>query len=266
MKLAAFLGTGNMGGALVRAACRSVGPDEVIIANRSFEKARNLAAETGCTAVEDVRSAVREAQYIFLGVKPNMVEDLLSEIRGELAKGQVLVSMAAGVTLETLQHMAPRQITVLRIMPNMPCSIGRGMTALCAPAETDESHLAAVEKILRESGRVCRIDEDKMDAFSAVAGCGPAFAFQFIEALADGGVLAGLPRASAITYAAQMLLGSAAMVLESGKHPGVLKDEVCSPGGSTIEGVAVLERRGFRGAVTDSVEAAWRKNTALGKK
>lgn len=150
-------------------------------------------------------------------------------------------------------------------MPNTPAAIGKGMLALCAEAGTAEEYLAGVEDLLAPAGRVERIAEGQMDAFSAVAGCGPAFVYPFIEALADGGVKVGLPRGQAVTYAAQMVLGAAAMVLESGKHPGQLKDEVCSPGGSTIAGVAALEERGFRSAAIQAVEAAFRRNQELGK-
>lgn len=264
MKQAAFLGTGNMGGALVRAACRSIGPEQVVIANRTAAKAEALAAETGCTAA-GVPEAAAGAGYIFLGVKPHMMKGLLESIAPVLTEGQILVSMAAGLTTETLAQWAPAGMPILRIMPNTPCAIGKGMTALCGAPGVDEAHFGAVEEILRSSGLVRRLEERQMDAFSAVAGCGPAFVYQFIEAMADGGVLAGLPRTAAQDYAAQTLMGAAAMVLESGSHPGALKDAVCSPGGSTIEGVAALERHGFRAAVIDAVEASWRKNAALGK-
>ena len=139
------------------------------------------------------------------------------------------------------------------------------MTALCAGEAVGEEYIRGVEEILAATGRVERIPEGMMDQFSAVAGCGPAFVYPYIEGLADGGVMAGLPRAKALEYAAQMVLGAAAMVLESGKHPGQLKDEVCSPGGSTIAGVAELERHGLRSAAMDAVMASWRRSMELGK-
>ena len=265
MKQAAFLGTGNMGGALVRAACRSVGAEEVILSNRTRSKAQALADETGCSVAADNRTAAGNARYLFLGVKPHLVRQLLEEVSPVLTRGQGVVSMAAGLTTEALASWAPAGVPILRIMPNTPSAIGKGMTALCAAPGVGEEHLAAVEAILTGSGRVERLEERLMDAFSAVAGCGPAFVYPFLEAMADGGVLAGLPREQAKVFAAQTMLGAAALVLESGEHPGALKDAVCSPGGSTIEGVAALERHGFRGAVLDAVEAAWKKNAALGK-
>lgn len=265
MKQVAFLGTGNMGGALARAACRSIGPENIVVSDQTRSKAAELAAETGCSLAENNLEAARQAKYIFLGVKPHLMQGLLGQLAPVLNQGQVLVSMAAGLHTQTLAEMAPEGSAIVRLMPNTPCSIGKGMTTLCAAPGVAEEHLAAVEEILRASGLVQRIEESQIDAFSAVASCGPAFIYQFIEAMADGGVLAGLSRQQAVTYAAQTMAGAAAMVLETGEHPGALKDAVCSPGGSTIEGVAMLERHGFRATVIDGVEAAWKKTIALGK-
>ena len=227
-----------------------------------------LAAELGCAVAQDNRAAAAQAEYIVLCVKPQMMEGVLSELAPALGEGQAVVSIAAGLTCGTLRGWlagAQGRPALLRVMPNTPAAIGKGMLALCAEAGTAEEYLAGVEDLLAPAGRVERIAEGQMDAFSAVAGCGPAFVYPFIEALADGGVKVGLPRGQAVTYAAQMVLGAAAMVLESGKHPGQLKDEVCSPGGSTIAGVAALEERGFRSAAIQAVEAAFRRNQELGK-
>lgn len=273
MKTAAFIGTGNMGGALARAACRAIGPQQVVLTNRTGAKAQRLAEELGCAVAEDNHRAVAEARYIFLGVKPQMmagvVKGLVPALRRchEAGEDKILVSMAAGLRLDDLATMAegagydPR---ILRLMPNTCVGIGQGVTALCAPEGTPEAVVSEVEKILEQSGLVTRIPEGQMDAFSALAGCGPAFVCLFLEALADGGVQAGLPRKQAMEYAQRMVLGTCAMALESGKHPGVLKDEVCSPGGSTIAGVAALERGGFRAAAMEAVLAAWRRNGELG--
>lgn len=273
MKKAAFIGVGNMGRALARAACRAVGPDQVVLFNRTPEKAQALGLELGCEVVDSAADAAWAAEYLFLGVKPNGMPPLLEELgpqlrdRHRVGEDKVAVSMAAGLTIKDLRpHLAGAgyYVPIVRIMPNTCVAVGKGMTALCA-GEAAEPCVREVEKILAATGRVERIPEGLMDQFSAVAGCGPAFVYPYIEGLADGGVMAGLPRDRAVEYAARMVLGAAAMVLESGKHPGQLKDEVCSPGGSTIAGVAELERHGLRAAAIDAVLASWRKSAELGK-
>ena len=274
MKKAAFIGTGNMGGALARAACRAIGTDQVVLYNRTPDKAKALAEELGCGAAKDLTDAVLAAEYLFLGVKPQGVRPLLAELDRLLhrlhqdGEDKVIVSMAAGVELDAMYELvndAGYDVPVLRIMPNTCVAVGQGMTALCARAGVEEARIRGVEEILAASGRVDRVPEGLFDQFSALAGCGPAFVSPYIEALADGAVSAGLPRKQALEYAARTVLGAAAMVLESGKHPGQLKDEVCSPGGSTIAGVAELERGGLRAAAINAVQAAWKRNTELGK-
>lgn len=274
MKTVAFIGTGNMGGALAQAACRALSPAEVVLANRTYEKAATLAEQLGCEAVRSNEEAVRSATYIFLCVKPQFYADLARELTPVLRRcheeGQdkVLISIAAGLKLDTLREFYSAvgyDIPILRVMPNTCVAIGKGAAALVAREDENEHHLTCVEHILSAAGLVERLPERLMDSFTSVAGCGPAFVYPFIEALADGGVMAGLPRAQAIRYAAQTVLGAAAMVLETGKHPGQLKDEVCSPAGSTIAGVAELERAGLRAAAIDAVLASLQRNIELGK-
>lgn len=255
---AAFIGTGNMGNALVRAACRSVGADEVTVTNRTLAKAEVLAKELGCHISKTNREATEMAECIFLCVKPRQVRSVIEEIMPVL-QGKTLVSVAAGVTLADLKSWVGDNAHVLRIMPNTPCAIGKGLTALAGGSRIEEKYFEQVEEILSCSGLVERMDESQIDAYNAVAGCGPAFVYPYIEALADGGVLVGLHREEALRYAAQMVMGAAAMVLETGEHPGKLKDAVCSPGGLTIEGVAELERHGLRAAAIDAVVATWKK-------
>ncbi len=274
MKKAAFIGSGNMGGALIRAACRAIGPEQVVIADYAGEKAAALAAELGCTAAADNGAAVEGAEVVFLCVKPQVLSGVAAALvpalnacheRGE---DRLLVSIAAGVEIAALRSFLQGiawDIPILRVMPNTCAAIGKGMLALTDGGAGNEAGLAAAEAILADAGRVERISEGLMDQYTAVAGCGPAYVYQLIEALADGGVLTGLPRAQAQTYAAQTVLGAAAMVLETGKHPGQLKDEVCSPGGSTIAGVAALEAGGFRASAIQAVLAAFEKNKQLGK-
>ncbi len=270
MSRVAFIGCGNMGSALARAACRSVGPQQVYLANRTQSKAQVLAQELGCHVAQDNIQAVNQADYIFLCVKPHLLASVLAQLAPalEASSPKVLISVAAGVTLDTLRSFLPlkaQDIPLLRLMPNTCVEIGQGMSALCAAPNTPEPHIQAVKDILSRSGRVDLIEESHMDAFTSVAGCGPAFVYPFLEALADGGVMVGLPRKQAMEYAAQTLLGAAAMVLQTGQHPGALKDAVCSPGGSTIAGVAALEENGLRHAAIQAVLAAYQKNTQLGK-
>jgi len=266
MKKAAFIGTGNMGGALARAACRAVGAHEVVVCDYLPERAKAFAAQLGCTAARDNTEAARSAQYVFLCVKPQVMKPVAVEVGAAVAEtGGALISIAAGVETKQICQWVGEGVPVLRVMPNTCAAIGQGMLALTAAGGVEERVWQGVEEILSAAGRVERIGEGLMDQFTAVAGCGPAYVYPLIEALADGGVLIGLPRAQAQLYAAQTVLGAAAMVLESGSHPGALKDAVCSPGGATIAGVAQLERNGFRAAAIDAVLAAYRKSCDLGK-
>ncbi len=262
-----FIGVGNMGGALARAACRW-NPRQVVLTNRTMEKAISLAEELDCDVAMNNATVAREAKFIFLGVKPNMMAGVLEELAPVLAERTdrfVLVSMAAGLTLQRLAEMLGRRVPFLRIMPNTPSAIGQGMILYTACPGVDPEDLEEFLIKMDAAGRFDAIEEKLMDAGSAVSGCGPAYVYQFIEALADGGVACGLPRAKALEYAAQTLVGAASMVLETKKHPGQLKDEVCSPGGSTIAGVHALEEGGLRAAAINAVVKSCEKNKELGK-
>ena len=259
-----FIGCGNMGGAIARAVCGAVGGENVILANKTRKKAEILAQELQCGVGTNEEAA--QCDFVFLGVKPHLMEGMLSELRPALLNNQnaVLVTMAAGLTTSRIREMAGTDNPVIRMMPNTPAAVGEGMIQYCmldVDKETEQAFLQAMAR----SGRLDSVEERLIDAATSVSGCGPAFAYQFIEALADGGVACGLPRGKAMEYAAQMLLGSAKMVLESGKHPGELKDAVCSPGGSTIQGVRALEEGAFRGTVMDAVIAAYEKTKNMGK-
>ena len=260
-----FIGTGNMGGALARALATNVEGDSILLANRSAEKAAALAAELGCKAVSS-EAIAKKADYIFLGVKPQMMADLLAQLSPILKEREdrfILVTMAAGLTIERIRELAVGDYPVIRIMPNTPASIGEGMILYTAGSDVLDIELQVFLSAMSGAGRLSPLPEPLMDAGSAVSGCGPAFVDLFIEALADGGVACGLPRASALEFAAQMVAGSAKLVLESGKHPGVLKDAVCSPGGTTIQGVRALEAGNFRGTVMEAVIKAYEKNFDL---
>ncbi|MCR5482178.1 MAG: pyrroline-5-carboxylate reductase [Clostridia bacterium] len=268
-----FIGCGNMGGALARCVAKEAGKkgggDEILLNNKTASKAEALAKEISadCTAnCTDIRTLAKTSDYIFLGVKPQFMEDMLEEIEDVLAERRerfVLVSMAAGLSTDKILKMAGvPKCPIIRIMPNLAVSAGEGMTLYCSK-NCSEEETAAFLEIMNCSGKLAQLPENLIDAGSAVSGCGPAFVFMFIEALADGGVACGLPRDRAQLLAAQTLLGSAKLLLESGKHPGQLKDNVCSPAGTTIEGVLALENGGFRSLAQDAVIAAYNRTLEL---
>lgn len=262
-----FIGTGNMGGALAKAAAKALPPDALLLSNKTFAKAQALADQLGCKALP-VEEAAWEAELLFLGVKPHMMAGLLADLAPILAEREkpfCLVSMAAGLTMADIQRMAGGEYPVIRIMPNTPVSVGQGVILYDKTENVPREALEAFLAGMAQAGLLDPLPEKLIDAGSAVAGCGPAFAALFMEALADGGVACGLPRAKALEYAAKMLLGTATLALESGQHPGVLKDAVCSPGGSTIAGVRALEQGAFRAATMNAVEAAFQKTKELGK-
>ena len=260
-----FIGTGNMGSAVARAAEKSGLADTILLSNRTPRKAEALAAELSggvCSANEEI---ARTAQLIFLAVKPQMMEAVLVPLAPILKQRQdrfVLVTMAAGLTCRRIQEFLGRPCPVIRIMPNTPAAIGAGVIQYCGQDVTQDE-LNSFAALMAPAGLVDPLPEHLIDAASAVSGCGPAFAYLFAEALADGGVACGLPRDKALAYAAQMLAGSARMILESGKHPGALKDAVCSPGGTTIQGVRALEEGGLRAAAINAVIAAYEKTLQL---
>lgn len=261
-----FMGTGNMGGALARAAAKAMPAENIYLANRTAAKAEKLARELNCKAVS-VETAAR-CGYILLGVKPQMMQELLSELSPILAARQdgfILVSMAAGLTMADIQVMAGGRYPVIRIMPNTPAAVGCGTVLYDATENVSAEALEQFCRNMRFAGLLDRLPEKLMDAGTAVAGCGPAFACLFMEALADGGVACGLPRDKAMLYAQQMLLGTAQLALTTGQHPGQLKDAVCSPGGSTIAGVQALENSAFRAAAIQAVKASFERTKELGK-
>ena len=238
-----------------------------MISNRTPEKAAAL-AESLQASTGSNNDVAAWADFLFLGVKPQMMEGLLAELAHVLAERTdrfIVVNMAAGLTMERIAAMAGGPYPVIRIMPNTPCAVGEGVILWDANAQVTEAEMSEFTSALSGAGVLDRLEERLIDAGSAVAGCGPAFACLLLEALADGGVSCGLPRQKALLYAAQMLKGTAALQLATGTHPGALKDAVCSPGGSTIAGVRTLEERGFRGAAMDAVIAAVEKTRELGK-
>lgn len=264
----AFIGAGNMGGAIVEAVCRAVDPKAVAVYDRDTEKAEALAEKTGCTVALEEWKAVEDARYVFLCVKPKIEKLAISEIATALKGDKVVVSIAAGTTIESVRGMLwdnSVDLPVVRLMPNTPVAAGKGLILLARDDRVSDADVSALCEALAPGGMVESVDESLIDAATPVFSCSPAYVYMFIESLADGGVMAGLPRDKAQRFAAQAVLGSAAMVLETGKHPGELKDAVCSPGGSTIVGVEALENAGFRGAIASAVYDAYIKTVSLGK-
>ena len=247
-----LIGSGNMGGAIARAVSLTL--KDGILADHSPQRAQELAAELGFS------SGTNE--------EPHLMGGMLEGIRPTLASREtspILVSMAAGLTIAQIQQMAGQKYPVIRIMPNTPVAVREGVVLYETSANVTADMMDGFLNMMSQAGKLFHLEESLMDVGAAVSGCGPAYAYLILDAMADGGVACGLPRPDAVRFAAQTLLGAAQMVLETGKHPDQLKNNVCSPGGSTIQGVRTLEQRAVRAAVMDAVIAACEKNAALGK-
>ena len=257
-----FIGCGNMGGALARALAKVT--TDFAITDRSG-RAIALAAEIPCGYLSAAEIA-QQCDMIFLGVKPHMMKDVLAPLKPILQlRKPLLITMAAGLTTQQIAEFAGGEIGVIRIMPNTPVSIGKGVIQYCANDLVSKDVLEDFLSDMRFSGILDRLDEKLIDAGSAISGSGPAFVYLFIEALADGAVACGIPRAKALEYAAATVIGAGELVLASGQHPGALKDAVCSPGGSTIAGIRALENQGFRAAAMEAVITTYNRNKELGK-
>lgn len=258
------IGTGAMGGAIMRAICKKYDVSDITVTDKNATAGENFAKETGCFYAATNEAAINGADYILIAVKPQFLGEVFAEIKDAITKDAVVISMAAGVKIEKLQAWAPNARFV-RMMPNVCAQIGEAMTAVTWNDNITAEEGETVKEILSAAGRVEQVPEKLMDCVTAVSGSGPAFVFMFIEAMADAAVRCGMPRSQAYTYAAQTLYGSAGMVLATGKHPAELKDMVCSPAGTTIQGVAALEKNGFRNAVIEAVTEAYNKSVDLGK-
>ncbi len=260
-----FIGTGNMGGALAKAAVKAVPAKNIYLYDSFAEKSAALAEELGCNAGTMTDAA--KCNYLFLGVKPQMMEQMFSQLAPVLAQQEetVLVSMAAGVSIDRIQELAGKAYPVIRIMPNMPVSVGEGMILYDTSANVTADRLQGFLECMAYSGKLDRLPEKLIDAGTSVSGCGPAFAFLFVEALTQGGVACGLTEEQAMIYAKQTLLGAAKLAIESPRHPSELRQAVCSPGGSTIVGIHALEKAQFPEAVIEAVKASYKRNLELGK-
>ena len=264
MKLG-FIGTGNMASAIMGGIIKNnVIPAEEIIGADLFAPGRErVQKEYGINVTADNKEVAQKAETIILSVKPQFYESVIADIKDVVTDKQIIITIAPGKTLAWLAEQFGKDVKIVRTMPNTPAMVGEGMTAVCPNEHLTEDEIAYVKSLLESFSRAEIVPERLMDVVTAVSGSSPAYVFMLIEAMADGAVADGMPRAQAYKFAAQSVLGSAKMVLETGKHPGELKDQVCSPGGTTIEAVRVLEEKGFRSSVIEAMKACVRKTRGI---
>lgn len=256
MKLG-FIGTGNMASAIMGGVIKNnIFPAEEIIGSDLFEAGRERTkAQFGINVTASNKEVIEKSEVVILSVKPQFYASVIAEIKDDVRADQIIVTIAPGKTLAWLAEQFGKDVKITRTMPNTPAMVGEGMTAACPNEHMTEEEIAYVKTILESFSKVEVVPEKLMDAVTAVSGSSPAYVYMMIEAMADAAVSGGMPRPQAYKFAAQAVLGSAKMVLETGKHPGELKDMVCSPAGTTIEAVGVLEEHGFRSAVIDAMKA-----------
>lgn len=260
-----FIGLGNMGCAILQGiiASQSVPASQFYVYDIHPENGERLKENYEVYVMESAKEVAKEADIVFIAVKPNNINDVLSEIQKELKKSTVVVSVAAGITIKMIEAVIGYDQKIIRVMPNTPALVNSAMCSLTPNTEVTPEELLAVRALLNCIGLTEVLPEYQVHSATGVGGSGPAFVFMFIEALADGAVKGGMTRRQAYKFAAQTVMGSAKLMLETGKHPGELKDMVCSPGGITIEGVQELEQNTFRAAVMDAVEACINRSKQL---
>lgn len=261
-----FIGSGNMATAIVGGLLNTgmVKGGEVFVSDASVKALERISARfEGINTSTDNLENIAELDYLFLAVKPHIYEPVIRQIREKVLDKTVVITIAAGKSRAQVLGLFEREIKLVRTMPNTPALVGEGMTAVCPTDNLSSGEVESVLSLLGAYGKAELLEERLFDGYTAMCGSSPAYVYMFIEALADGGVREGLPRDKAYRMAAQAVLGSAKMVLETDIHPGQLKDQVCSPGGSTIEAVGVLEDKGFRSAVMEALRVCARKSGQL---
>ncbi len=256
-----------MGSAMIKAVVskKVVNPSDVLAADADGDKLRKIAAETGIQTEQRNIEVVRKSDIIILAVKPNVVGSVLEECKSDFGGGKILVSFAVGIPIRFYKKILGDSAKIIRTMPNTPVLVGEGMTLLSCDSCVSAEELAAVRRLFDCVGKTEILDERLMNEVTALTGSSPAYVFMFIEAMADAAVMSGIPRNLAYKLAAQSVLGSAKMVLETGRHPGELKDQVCSPAGTTIEAVAALEKNGFRYAVIEAMNKCAKRAVEISK-
>jgi pyrroline-5-carboxylate reductase len=255
-----IIGIGNMGFAILKGLLKTYGKEDIIFTDVNKERCAQISTEMGVAHAESNTGCAAQAKYLVLAVKPQYFAPVLSDIRNEVTEDHVIISIAPGITTAQLKEKLGQEKRVVRAMPNTPALLGEGMTGVCYDEKAfSQEEKETISDIFRSLGRMRIVEERLMNAVVCASGSSPAYVYMFIEALADGAVKYGLPRDAAYEMAAQTVLGSARMVLETGEHPGALKDKVCSPSGTTIQGVSALEEFGFRNAVIKAADACFKK-------
>jgi pyrroline-5-carboxylate reductase len=256
-----FIGAGKMAQAMIGGIVNSqMIPKENIMASANTEKTIEIIERTyGIITSLNNRDVARFADVLILAVKPDLYDTVIKEINNDIKESVIIVTIAAGITLIDIEQSFGFQVKVVRTMPNTPSVVGEGMSAICANEYLSENELNEIESVFHTFSKTERLDEKLMDAVPAISGSSPAYVYMLIEAMADGGVRQGIPRDQAYRLAAQAVLGAAKMVLETGKHPGELKDNVCTPGGATIEAVVTLEEKQFRGSILAAMDSCTNK-------
>ena len=263
-KIFGFIGMGNMGSAMLKGASNVFSKEDIVFSEANKEKMHSFSKEIGVECVESNAQCVEASKYVILAVKPQYMQEVLDEIKDRITSEQVVISIAAGKTLAYFAENLPDYVRVIRAMPNTPALVNEGMTGICYDHDKfSDEEIATVNKFFNSFGKVVTVDENMMDAVVCASGSSPAYVYMFIEALADSVVKYGIRRDMAYELVAQTVLGSAKMVLETKEHPGLLKDKVCSPGGTTIAGVAALEECGFRNAVIKATDKCYEKCTKM---
>ncbi len=262
-----FIGCGNMAQAIIGGLVNSglIAPANILVWDRKESTNQTMAQQHGITAAESAEVLAREADILFGAVKPDAILKVLKELAGVLKKDALVVSIAAGVTLDALAGVLGYDRKIVRVMPNTPALVGEGMTSVTPNVLVEQQEVDEVVAMFASFGKAAVVSEKLIHAVVGVSGSAPAYVFVFIEAMADAAVLGGMPRAQAYEFAAQAVKGAATMVLETGKHPAELKDQVCSPGGTTIEAVKALEEHGFRAAVMKAMQQCMAKSQTLSK-
>lgn len=260
-----FIGCGNMGKAMLGALVKSkdINNDNIIVSTKSEESAKRINKEFEVKATVVNTEVAEESNILFLAVKPYFFKEVIEEIKDKVNDDTIIISIAAGITIAQIEEWFGKEVKVVRTMPNTPALVGEGMSAICPNKNVTLDELEYVGKLYNSFGKYEILEEKDFHAFIALCGSSPAYVFMFIEAMADAAVIQGMPRAQAYRFAAQAVLGSAKMVLESKSHPGELKDMVCSPGGTTIEAVAVLEEKGMRSAVIEAMRKCAQKSKGM---